>query len=274
MCKETCKTTKLTLVSQFSNILTLSFYFWVSWEIQMCAVPSQWHSHGQACGSPQVDIHCIKFFHRSRFLCNLRLPWKNRVALKFSTVLNILFIIQDFWATCACPENRVCSGMFHCRLLNMYFLSFRIVEQLALALKNRVALQIFTAFSTLVTFRIFNNLRLPWKQSLPLKFSTVLDIFLPFRIFEQLCACPELSRCVEYTFTFRSFPPLPPFALKNRGCREFTVLDMYFLLFRIFEQLALALKTELPWNFSLYSTCIFYSGFLSKLRLPWKQSLP
>jgi len=27
MCKETCKTTKLTLVSQFSNILTLSFYF-------------------------------------------------------------------------------------------------------------------------------------------------------------------------------------------------------------------------------------------------------
>jgi len=76
--------------------------------------------------------------------------------------------------------------------------------------------------------------------------------FLLFRIFEQLCACPEISRCVEYTFTFRSFPPLPPLALKNRGCREFTVLNMYFLLFRIFEQLALALKTELPWNFLLY----------------------
>jgi len=32
------------------------------------------------------------------------------------------------------------------------------------------------------------------------------------------------------------------FALKNRGCCEFTVLNIYFLLFRIFQQLALALK--------------------------------
>jgi len=31
-------------------------------------------------------------------------------------------------------------------------------------------------------------------------------------------------------------------ALKNRGCPEFTVLIIYFLPFRIFEQLALALK--------------------------------
>ena len=34
-------------------------------------------------------------------------------------------------------------------------------------------------------------------------------------------------------------------ALKNRGCPDFTVLNMYFLLFRIFEQLALALKNKL-----------------------------
>jgi len=33
-------------------------------------------------------------------------------------------------------------------------------------------------------------------------------------------------------------------ALKNRGCREFTVLNIYFLLFRIFEQLALALQNR------------------------------
>jgi len=33
-------------------------------------------------------------------------------------------------------------------------------------------------------------------------------------------------------------------ALKNRGCPEFTVLKINFLLFRIFEQLALALKNR------------------------------
>ena len=83
------------------------------------------------------------FCHRSRFLSNLRLPWKNRVALKIFTVLNILFtfrsfeqlacacpekqrvpwihstdyiffIIQDFWATSAFPEKQSFPDIFHC----------------------------------------------------------------------------------------------------------------------------------------------------------------
>ena len=44
-------------------------------------------------------------------------------------------------------------------------------------------------------------------------------------------------------FRFRIFEQLA-FALKNRVCREFIVLNMYFLSFRIYEQLALTLKTE------------------------------
>jgi len=66
----------------------------------------------------------------------------------------------------------------------MYFLSFRIFEQLALALKNRVAL----------------------------KFFAVWDILFTFRIFEQLVH-----------------------ALKNRRFPDFTVLNIYFLLFMSFE---------------------------------------
>jgi len=38
-------------------------------------------------------------------------------------------------------------------------------------------------------------------------------------------------------------------ALKNRGCPEFTVLNVYFLLFKIFEQLALALKNRCALEF-------------------------
>jgi len=47
----TLKFRSIVWVWQFSNILTLSFYLWVSWEIQMCAVPSHpmghfpWDSH-------------------------------------------------------------------------------------------------------------------------------------------------------------------------------------------------------------------------------------
>ena len=77
-------------------------------------------------------VRCIEYiFYHSGFLSNLRLPWNTEFALKTFTVLNI------------------------------YFLSFRIFEQLALALKDTVC----------PIIQDLSNLRLPWKQSLPRKFS-------------------------------------------------------------------------------------------------------
>ena len=55
-----------------------------------------------------------KLFQRSGFLSNLCLPWKKEFAQKIVTVLNILFIIQDFSATCTCPEKQSCPEIFHC----------------------------------------------------------------------------------------------------------------------------------------------------------------
>ena len=139
---------------------------------------------------------------------NFMLAMKNRVALKFFTVLNICFtsrsfeqlalalknwgcpeftvlnillIIQDFWATCACPEKlRVpwihsaeytfyYSGFLsylrlpwktelprYVSLHGIYFLLSEFLSNLhALALKNRVALIFFTVLNLLFTFRIF-----------------------------------------------------------------------------------------------------------------------
>jgi len=43
---------------------------------------------------------------------------------------------------------------------------------------------------------------------------------------------------MEYTFTFRIFEQLV-LALKNRGCPEFAILNVFFLLFKIFEELVL-----------------------------------
>jgi len=104
------------------------------------------------CACPETKRVSWKFspywiyFLHSGFLSNLRLPWKTACALKFLTVLNILFTfrifeqlalalknsvcpeishcikytfyIQDFWATCACPEN------FHCIEYTFYIQDF------------------------------------------------------------------------------------------------------------------------------------------------------
>jgi len=77
----------------------------------------------------------------------------------------------------------------------------------------------------------------PEKTELPWKFSLYWIHFLPFRIFQQLCACPE-----------------------KHSCFAFTVLNIFFT-FRIFEQLAHALKIEYTF---------YHSGFLSNFALALK----
>ena len=174
--------------------------------------------------SPEIFHGIEHIFYYSRFLSDLRLPWKTEFALKILTVLDIFFTTQDFWATCACPEKQrvswihsteyiyffnqdfwatsacpekqSCPENFHCMEYTFYYSEF---EQFALALKNRVS--------------------------------------------------PGIFHCIEYEFlSFRIFKQLA-LALENRGCPEFTVLNIYFLLFRIFEQLALALENKVALDF-------------------------
>jgi len=62
----------------------------------------------------------------------------------------------------------------------MNFLSFRIFEQLALALKNRVAQKFFAVWNILFTFRNFEQLALALKNR----------------------GWPEIFRCIEYIFYY------------------------------------------------------------------------
>ena len=67
-----------------------------------------------------------------------------------------------------------------------------------------------------------------------------IEHFSPFTSFEQLAlalekqSCPENFHCIGYTFHIQDFEQLA-LALKNRRFPEFTVRNVYFLLFRSFE---------------------------------------
>jgi len=60
----------------------------------------------------KFSLYWIYFLHPG-FLSNLRLPWKTECALN-SLADCIFFIIQDFWATCACTEEQSCPENFYC----------------------------------------------------------------------------------------------------------------------------------------------------------------
>ena len=99
------------------------------------------------------------------------------------------FHIQDFWTTCACPEKQrvpwihyiECVFYYSGFLSNLrlpwkfslywiFFLLFWIFEQLALALKNRVALEFFTVLKYILLFRIFEELVVALKTEFALTF--------------------------------------------------------------------------------------------------------
>ena len=119
---------------------------------------------------------------RFRIFEQLALALKNRFALEFFTVLifNMLFYIQDFWATCTCPEKQRVLWI-HCT--EYVFFIIQIFEQLALALKNRVTLE----------------------------FLTVLKYFFIIQDFWATRVCPENRFCPK-SFQARGGgrPPRPP----------------------------------------------------------------
>jgi len=77
--------------------------------------------------------------------------------------------------------------------------------------------------------------------------------------------------CIENIFTVQDFWATYAYLEKESFPSKFSLYWIYFLPFKIFEQLcAYPENQSLPWNFSLYSIYFLHSGILRNLRLPWK----
>ena len=76
--------------------------------------------------------------------------------------------------------------------------------------------------------------------------------------------------CIQNIFTVQDFWATGACLQKQGFPAKFLLYWIYFLPFKIFEQLcAYPEKQSLPWNFSLYSIYCLHSGFLSSLHLSW-----
>ena len=266
---------------KFSTVLNIFFTtqdFWATWDCP------------EKQSLPWIFLLCwIYIFYHSGFLSNLRLPWKTEFTLNIFIVLKYFLSFRFFEQLALALRNRVSLKIL--TVLNIHFLSFRVSEQLTLDLKNRVALK-FSLYWIYIFYHwgFLSNLRLPWK-SLPCIFTASVFFKEYVRYPIWICRDPislilgtrigSLKRfkktcCIEYIFfIIQDFLATCACPEKTVALKIFTVMNIYFLSFKIFEQLALALKTELPWIFSLYWIYIFYdSGFLSNLHMPCKQSLP
>ena len=243
-----------------------------------------------------------KSFHSSRFWATCACPEKNRVALKIFTVVNILFTfrifnnfrlpwkqtfpeifhcieytfyIQEFWATCVCPEKQ--RGLWiHSTEYIFYYLGFWAT---CACPEKQSCPGIFHCIEIFFIIQDFWATRAcPEKQSCPENFHCIeYTFYIPD--FWATCSCPEkqscpgLFHCIEYTFYIQDFWVTCACPEKQRvpwfHCTEY----VFFIIQDFWATCACPEKQSLPWNFSLCLNIFYHSGFLGNLRLPWKQSL-
>ena len=115
------------------------------------------------CWWPLLYALYWKIYHPSRFLSNLRLPWKTELPWKVS--LYWIYILHSgFLTTCAYPEYKVSPEIFHCIEYILYHSGFS--SNFALDLKDSVC---------------------------PKNFHCIDDTFY-IQEFWATCACPEKQR--------------------------------------------------------------------------------
>jgi len=197
----------------------------------------------------KFSLYWIYFLH-SGFLSNLRLLWKTECVLKFFTVLNILFTFKIFEQLALALKNSVPWNF------SLYWISFYIQEFWATCAslkKNRVSPEIFHYIE--YTFHIqdfWATCACPEKQSVPWKFSLYRIYFLHSGFLSNL-RLPWKTECV---------------------LKFFIVLNILFT-FRIFEQLALALKNRVcPEIFHCMETFFYHSGFWATCACPENRISP
>ena len=235
------------------------------------------------------------YFLTCRILSNFRLPWKAECALMFSTAWNI-FYHSGFLRNLHLPWKREFALQF-CTVLNVFFTIHRIFEQLALALKSSVpwshcmeyiffdlqnfeklplALKFYNAWNIFYHSGCLTNLRLPWKQSLPWNFSLHWNIFYISGFLSNLhlpwkTVCPEFTVLNIYFLTFKMLTNLRLPWKAECALKFFTVgLQKYFLSFRIFEQLVLALKTKFALKIFTVLNILFAFRIFEQLALALK----
>jgi len=108
------------------------------------------------------SLYWIYIFIIQDFWATCACPAK-QFALKLFTVLNIIFIIQDFWATCACPEKQSCPEISHC--IEILFIIQDFWTTCACLEKQSVPWNFSLYWNILYHSRFLSNLRLPWKFS-------------------------------------------------------------------------------------------------------------
>ena len=237
-------------------------------------------------------IYSIEFFSH--------LPWKTEFAVRFFTVLNIFFTIQDFWATYACPDTQSLPWKFS--LYWIYFYISRFLRNLPLPWKTKCALNSPYWIYMFYHSAFLSNLRLPWKIQVALKCFTVLKYFshsgflsnlrVPWKTkcalnslywiyifiiqdFWATSVCPEKHELPWYFSLYWNIFIIQEFwatcaCSESRVCPEFTVLNIYFFHSGFLSNLLLPWKIRVALIFFTVLKCFYHSGVLSNLRLPWK----
>ena len=143
--------------------------------------------------------------------------------------------MQEFWATCACPDKQSCTDIFCCMAYTSNIQNFWGTS--ACPEKQRVPWIYCIEYILFIIQEFWITCACPEKQS-ALEFFTVLNVRYTFTSFEQLSlalknSCPEIFAVWYMPLHAEFLSSLYALALKNRvALIFFTVFEYVLLSFR------------------------------------------
>ena len=144
-----------------------------------------------------------------RIFEQLALALKHRGSPEF-TILNVFFIIQDFWETCACPEIFRCIGYI--------FYYSGVLSNLRLPWKTELPWNFSLYWIYVVHSGVLRNSGLPWIYCIECRFFIIQDFWATCACSEKQ-SCPGIFRCTEIYFIILDFWGTCG-CPKNRVCPE------------------------------------------------------
>jgi len=129
------------------------------------------------------------------------------------------FTVQDFWATCTCPEKQSCPEL----TVLKYFLSFRVFEQVALALEQSLSWTFSSGGEADP-----RDLPLLGQTSLPISKIDIAYYFSITELCRKLCHMEPVTYLeviktgairLPFNFSVNNFPPKLPKTLKFGRCK-------------------------------------------------------
>jgi len=230
--------------------------------------------------APKWICTVFKIFSPFTIFEQLALALKNQSCPEIFHCVEYTFCIQNFWATCACPEEQL-HWNFSLYWIMCNFYHSGLLSNLRLPWKTELPWKFSPYWNIFYSSGFLSNSRLPWKTELPWNFP-LYWIMCTFIIQEFWETCAYLEKqsvpwihCTEYVFfIIQDFWATCVCPEKQSCPGNFHCIEIYFIIQDFWATRDCPERQSCPGIFHVYCNNFCHSGVWATRACPENRVCP